>query len=328
MPNVRFPEHLQGGPTVGEIGEFEVIRVITEQASSALNGDDAAVLRHASPNSRAVATTDMLVEGRHFQLDWSTPEEIGQKAIVQNFADIEAMGARPIAALLALSAPTHTPVEFVRGLARGIGQRVEEYSAELVGGDITSGTSLVLSVTALGSLGGSLPELTLNRARPGQVVVAHGRIGYSAAGLALLQRFGRAGVPIELTPLVEAHCAPRLNPGRGMIARAAGATAMTDNSDGLIVDLSQLARKSGVRINIDSDTIAPDDLLSAAGEALGRDPWEWILAGGEDHTLLSTTFGEPPSGFRAIGQVTKPRLDDPVTVDKKTPAYASGWQSF
>ncbi len=313
---------------MGEIGEFEVIRVITEQASSALNGDDAAVLRHASPNSRAVATTDMLVEGRHFQLDWSTPEEIGQKAILQNFADIEAMGARPIAALLAVSAPLDTPVDFIRGVARGLGQRVGEYSAELVGGDITSGTALVLSVTALGSLGGSLPELTLSRARPGQLLVAHGRIGYSAAGLSLLQRFGRAGVPVELLPLVEAHCAPQLTPGRGMVARAAGATAMTDNSDGLIVDLSQMAKKSGVRINIDSDAIAPDALLSAAGECLGRDPWEWILTGGEDHTLLSTTFGDAPSGFRPIGHVSRSRPDDPVTVDKKTPAYASGWTSF
>lgn len=328
MPEILFPESLQGGPTVGDIGEFEVIRVITEQASSSLNGDDAAVLRHAQPNSRAVATTDMLVEGRHFQLDWSTPEEIGQKAILQNFADIEAMGARPVAALLAISAPTYTPVEFIRGVARGIAERVGEYSAELVGGDITSGDSLVLAVTAIGSLGGSLPELTLSRARPGQILVAHGRIGYSAAGLALLQRFGRAGVPAELTPLVEAHCAPRLTPGRGMVARAAGATAMTDNSDGLIVDLSQMARKSGVRIDIDSAEIAPDDLLSRAGDLLGRDPWEWILTGGEDHTLLSTTFGEPPSGFRRIGRVTRSRPDDPVTLDRKTPAYASGWRSF
>lgn len=328
MPHLKFPTSLQGGPTVGELGEFEVIRVITEQASSALNGDDAAVLRHASPNSRAVATTDMLVEGRHFHLDWSTPEEIGQKAILQNFADIEAMGARPVAALLAISAPTSTPVEFIRGVARGIGQRVGEYSAELVGGDITSGTSLVLSVTAIGSLGGSLPELTLGRARPGQTVVAHGRIGYSAAGLALLQRYGRDKVPADLSELVSGHCCPRLTPGRGMVARAAGATAMTDNSDGLIVDLSQMARKSGVRIDIESSTIAPDELLSRAGQLLGHDPWEWILTGGEDHTLLSTTFGDPPSGFRTIGHVTKSRADDLVTIDKKTPAYSTGWTSF
>lgn len=328
MQKLTFPDYLLGGPTVGEFGEGDVIRVITEQAGSALNGDDAAVLRHATPNSRAVATTDMLVEGRHFQLDWSTPEEIGQKAILQNFADIEAMGARPVAALLALSAPTYTPVEFIRGLARGIGERVDEYSAELVGGDITSGDSLVISVTALGSLGGSLPALTLGRARPGQTVVAHGRIGYSAAGLALLQRFGRAGVPPEFEELVLAHCAPRLSPGRGMVARAAGATAMTDNSDGFIVDLSQIAKHSGVRIDIDSSAIGPDEMLGRAAALLDRDPWEWILSGGEDHTLLGTTYVDPPSGFRAIGRVSKSRPDDLVTLDKKTPAFSTGWTSF
>lgn len=328
MPAPIFPASMQDGPTVGELGEFEVIRVITEQASSSLNGDDAAVLRHATPNSRAVVATDMLVSGRHFRLDWSTPAEIGEKAILQNFADIEAMGARPVAALLAISAPTHTPVEFIRGLASGIGERLGEYSAELVGGDVASGDSLVISVTAIGALGGSLPELTLGRARPGQTLVAHGRIGYSAAGLALLEHFGRAGVPEHFKPLIDAHCSPRLTPGRGMVARAAGATAMTDNSDGLIVDLSHMAKKSGVRIDVDSAAIAPDSLLSLAGEELGCDPWEWILSGGEDHTLLSTTFGDAPSGFRVIGRVTKSRPDDLVTVDKKTPAYSAGWKSF
>ncbi|AGN19061.1 thiamine monophosphate kinase [Corynebacterium glutamicum MT] len=326
--SLSFPDSLRDGPTVGDLGEFEVIRVITEQAGSSLNGDDAAVLRHASPNSRAVVTTDMLVAGRHFQLDWSTPEQIGQKAIVQNFADIEAMGARPVAALLAISAPTHTPVEFVRGLARGMNQRLEEYSAELVGGDITSGDSLVISVTAIGQLGGSLPEMTLGRARPGQTLVAHGKIGYSAAGLALLQHFGPDNVPEHLRPLVDAHCAPVLTPGRGMVARAAGATAMTDNSDGLIVDLNQMAMKSGVRIDVDSSSISPDELLSEAASVLGTDAWRWILSGGEDHTLLSTTFGDAPSGFRTIGQVTKTRHEDLVTVDKKTPAFSDGWRSF
>ncbi|ALC05712.1 Thiamine-monophosphate kinase [Corynebacterium deserti GIMN1.010] len=328
MPALSFPDSLGHGPTVGDVGEFEVIRIITDQAGSSLNGDDAAVLRPASPNSRAVVTTDMLVAGRHFQLDWSTPEEIGQKAVVQNFADIEAMGARPVAVLLAISAPPHTPVEFIRGLAKGMNDRLEEYSAELVGGDITSGDALVVSVTAIGQLGGSLPELTLGRARPGQQVVAHGKIGYSAAGLALLQHFGRDGVPAHLRELVEAHCAPRLTPGRGMVARAAGATAMTDNSDGLIVDLSQMAKKSGVRLDIDSSSIAPDELLSHAASVLGTDAWQWILSGGEDHTLLSTTFGDAPSGFRTIGRVTKSRADDLVTVDKKTPAFSDGWRSF
>ncbi len=313
------------GPTLGEVGEHRAIEEIISAAPSSRNGDDAAVLSHASPNSRAVATTDMLIEGRHFKVEWSTPEEVGRKAIVQNFADVEAMGARPLAALLAISAPLHTPVSYIRGVAAGIADRAREYSAELVGGDLTAGEELVLSVTAIGSLGGSLPELTLARARPGQRVVAHGRIGWSAAGLALLERYGRSGVPQQLRELVEAHCAPRLNPGRGVIARATGATSMTDNSDGLVVDLGTIARRSGVGIDLFSSAVAPDDLLIRAAQLLDVDPWEWVLAGGEDHTLLATTAGDPPSGFRTIGRVTR---NDQVTVDGVEPAYGYGWVSF
>ena len=319
-----FPAHYSG-PTLGEVGEHRAIEAIIAAAPSSRNGDDAAVLNHASPNSRAVATTDMLVEGRHFRSDWSTAEEIGQKSIVQNFADVEAMGARPIAALLAVSAPPHTPVSYLEGIATGIAGRVGEYSAELVGGDLTSGEQLVLSVTAIGSLGGSRPELTLNRARAGQRVVAHGRIGWSAAGLALLERFGREGVPAEYAPLVEAHCAPRLNPGRGVIARATGATAMTDNSDGLVADLGTIARRSGVGVDLHSAEISPAPLLTEAARLLDTDPWEWVLAGGEDHTLLATTAGDPPSGFRAIGRVIR---GGGVTIDGRPPRYDYGWVSF
>lgn len=320
----HFPAHYLG-PTLGEVGEHRAIDAILEAAPSSRNGDDAAVLSHASPNSRAVATTDMLIEGSHFSVEWSTPEEIGQKAILQNFADIEAMGARPIAALLAISAPPETPVSFIRGIALGIADRVSEYSAELVGGDMTSGSQLVLSVTAIGSLGGSRAPLTLDQARIGQRVVAHGRIGWSAAGLALLNRFGRTGFPEHLSPLIDAHCAPRLNPGRGVIARATGATCMTDNSDGLIVDLRTIARRSGVGIDLHSAEIFPDSLMSEAAELLDADPWEWILSGGEDHTLLGTTAGDPPSGFRVIGKVVR---GDLVTVDGLKPQYGEGWVSF
>ncbi|RNE48325.1 thiamine-phosphate kinase [Corynebacterium alimapuense] len=319
-----FPVHYSG-PTLGEVGEHRAIEEIIAAAPSSRNGDDAAVLSHASPNSRGVATTDMLIQGRHFSLDWSRPEEIGMKAIVQNFADIEAMGARPIAALLAVSAPADTPLVIIRDIASGIASRVRDYSAELVGGDLTSGDELVLSVTAIGSLGGSHPALSLDRARFNQHVVAHGRLGWSAAGLALLKRYGRQEVPRQFAPLVDAHCAPYLNPGRGVVARATGATCMTDNSDGLVVDLSTIARRSAVGIDLFAAAIAPDPLLCGAAELLGADPWEWILAGGEDHTLLATTFGDPPSGFRAIGQVIRGQS---VTIDGQAPRYGHGWVSF
>lgn len=332
--NTQHPEPLPpvaplGGPTAQEVGEHAVIAAIIAAAPSSSNGDDAAVLSHATPNSQVVATTDMLVEGRHFRRDWSTPEEIGHKAVVQNFADIEAMGARAVAALLAVSVPADTPVAFFEGLAAGIESRVADYSAELVGGDVVSGDQLVISVTAIGSLGGNLPSLRLDRARPGQRVVAHGRIGWSAAGLDLLERFGRAGVPADLVDVVQAHCAPHLTPGRGVIARATGATSMTDNSDGLTVDLATIAARSGVSIDLSTAALAPAPELLRAGELLGVDPWEWILTGGEDHTLIATTANDVPSGFRQIGRVGKQHPTGPaVTLDAAVPPYHGGWLSF
>ncbi|AZA11309.1 thiamine-phosphate kinase [Corynebacterium gerontici] len=314
-------------PTLAEVGEREAINLIAAHAPSPRNGDDAAVLEHDAPNSQTVVSTDMLVQNRHFRLDWSTPAEIGKKAITQNFADVEAMGARPKAALLALSVPAHTRVQFVAELARGIGERVVEYGAELVGGDITDGDAVVISVTAVGQLGGSLPELCLDRARPGQHVVASGEIGASAAGLALLQRFGRDNIPEEFAPLVQSHCAAKVPPGRGFVARSAGVSSMTDNSDGLIVDTRNIARRSNVSINLFSDAIAPSELLYAAAELLQADPWEWVLQGGEDHTLIGTTTSAAPTGYRVIGRVDH-RSEGEVLIDGKTPLFDGGWSSF
>lgn len=315
-------------PTLAEVGEKAAINVITSHAPSAFNGDDAAVLRHPAPNTRTVVSTDLLVQERHFKLDWSTPAEIGRKAITQNFADIEAMGARPIAALLGLSAPSYTRLDFVSELAKGIAQRVTDYGAELVGGDITDGESIVISITAIGKLGGSIPALTLDRAKPGQKVVASGEIGASAAGLALLTRFGRDAVPQEFHPLMQSHCQATKPEGRGFVARSAGVTAMTDNSDGLITDLTTMANRSNVSIDLDPQLIAPTPLMIHAAQSLEADPWEWVLSGGEDHTLVGTTNGEPPTGFRVIGTVGKPTAHQPVTVGQQPPRYVRGWDSY
>lgn len=321
----------RNNPTLAEIGERAAINVITAHAPSSRNGDDAAVLGHAAPNSRTVVTTDMLVENRHFRLEWSTPSEIGAKAITQNFADIEAMGARPVAALLAISAPKHTRLSFISELARGVARRVGEYGAELVGGDMTAGDHIVLSVTAVGQLGGSIPPLTLDAARPGQVLIASGVIGESAAGLALLERFGRDSCPDQFYPLIQAHCATQIPEGRGFVARTAGVTAMTDNSDGLISDLHTIARRSAVTINIDREAIAPSTLMLEAADLLQADPWEWVLGGGEDHTLLGTTHMAVPTGFRRIGTVSKQQhaQHSPlVTLNHEPPLYSAGWSSY
>ncbi|MCZ9309134.1 thiamine-phosphate kinase [Corynebacterium uberis] len=318
-------------PTIGELGEHEVIRRIRALAPSPVNGDDAAVLPVGSTNSRTVVATDTLVQDRHFRLDWSSPHDIGVKAVTQNCADIEAMGARATAVLLALSAPPTTPMDLVAGIVTGMHDALGAYPAQLVGGDLTTAPTLILGVTAVGSLGGNLPALGLDRARPGQTLVATGTIGYSAAGLDLLRAYGPHDFPPEFEELRRAHCAPVLWPGRGMMARATGATGATDNSDGLLADVGHLARESGVDIDLDAAALAPDDLLTAAADLLSCDPWDWILGGGEDHTILATTAAAIPSGFRKLGTVGRPRTagtPGAVTISGQDPQPHTGWVSF
>src|ERR1700728_1273418 len=167
----RYPKSKGGsreGPiTVSELGEFGLIAALAARLPAAPGtlvgiGDDAAVL--AAPDGRVVASTDLLVEGRHFRRDWSSPREIGGKAAAQNLADIAAMGASPTALLVGLAAPGDLPVAWAQDLVRGLAAECERGGAAIVGGDISSADSVVLAITALGDLAGRDP-VTRNGAR-------------------------------------------------------------------------------------------------------------------------------------------------------------------
>src|ERR687890_2036195 len=157
--------------TVKVVGEFGVIGRVLAQAGTARAaqvgpGDDAAVLR--TPDRRVVATTDVLVEGRHFRRDWSSAEDIGHKAAAANLADVVAMGAVPTALLVGLACPAATPIATLTGLADGLWAEAGVVGAGLVGGDVASSAQLMVSVTALGSLQGRAP-VTRGGARPGDL---------------------------------------------------------------------------------------------------------------------------------------------------------------
>src|SRR5215217_328038 len=127
--------------SVRVVGEFGVIarvlaRAGTARAAQVGPGDDAAVLR--TPDGRVVATTDVLVEGRHFRRDWSSPEDIGHKAAAANLADIAAMGATTTALLVGLACPADTPATWLEGLASGLAEECEPLGAAVVGGDMVT----------------------------------------------------------------------------------------------------------------------------------------------------------------------------------------------
>jgi len=304
-------------------------------------GDDAAVL--ATPDGRVVATTDFLLEGRHFRRDWSSAADVGHKAAARSLADCAAMGAEPAALLVALAAPPDLPVSWARELTAGLAAECARAGASVIGGDTARAGSVLLAVTGLGDLGGRKPVLR-SGARPGDVVAVAGPLGHAAAGLALLT----AGMSAE--PLVREHLRPAPPYDAGPEAAGLGATALIDVSDGLLADLGHVADASGVQIRLASDRLRPErELLAAArkisertgsparpaptptpADALAQ---EWVLTGGEDHSLVATfpPGTRLPPRWRVLGEVGpgETRPGHGVVVDGNQPRTgALGWDHF
>jgi thiamine-monophosphate kinase len=294
--------------TLADVGEFGLIHrvavVLAQHGPWSPGdvglGDDAAVVGLGT-DPRVVATTDMLVEGRHFRRDWSSAYDIGRKAAAQNLADLEAMGARPVALLVAFGAPGTTTVAFGEDLARGLADEAAKAGASVVGGDTVAADVVTVSVTALGSLDGRRP-VTRSGARVGDEIFVVGRLGWPRAGLALLQR-GDPALLDKHAALVECHRAPQPPYGAGRAAAEAGATAMIDVSDGLGADLGHLLEASGVAAEL-SLRDWRDEALDAAAADLGADVRLWLVAGGEEHALVvCAPAGTPIAGTR-IGRIT------------------------
>jgi thiamine-monophosphate kinase len=262
-------------------------------------GDDAAVV--AVPDGRVVATTDLLVENRHFRRDWSTANDIGHKAAARNFADIAAMGAVPTALLLGFATPGDVALEWVDGLMAGLREECGEVGAAIVGGDVTAADVITLGVTALGDLQGRDP-VTLAGARPDDVVALAGKVGWAAAGFAVLGRGFRSPVQV-----VSAHRRPEPPYVEGPRAAELGATSMTDVSDGLVADLGHIADASGVRINLRAELLPVPAKLREVGAALNVDPLVWLFTGGDDYALAATFPKRTalPDAWTVIGAVAE-----------------------
>jgi thiamine-monophosphate kinase len=311
-------------PTLAQLGEFAVIERLVrgrrQPATVAVGpGDDAAVV--FAGDGRTVVSIDVLVQDRHFRLDWSTPHDVGRKAIAQNAADIEAMGARATAFVVGFGAPGDTPTAQVGALADGMWDEAARIGAGIVGGDLVSCPQWVLSVTVLGDLDGRAPVLR-SGAKAGSLLAVAGELGRSAAGYAVWHN------QVEgFEELRRRHLVPEPPYGQGVAAAAAGAQAMIDVSDGLVADLRHVAAASGVGIDLSTAALAADHgALTAVAAAVGTDPWSWVLGGGEDHALVASFAGPVPAGWRVIGRV----LDGParVLVDGEEWRGYAGWESF
>lgn len=316
-------------PTVGELSEREVLAAILSRlaASQALvgPGDDSAVL--AAPDGRIVTSVDTLVEGPDFRLAWTSGYDLGWKAAAVNLADIAAMGARPTALLVALAMPADTRLSFVSALADGLSDACAALApgCAVEGGDLTVSSTLMVAVTALGSLEGRAAVLR-SGARPGDVVAIAGDRGVAARGLdVLFSRFTDAdGAALPVTDAVslspaDTHAVQRqLRPhppiSLGIAAAVGGATAMMDVSDGLALDASRIADASGVTLDVDAALVGTEPVA---------------LTGGEDHALLATfpPGTALPPGFERIGTV-RARTHQLLLVDGRTFAGRAGWDPY
>jgi thiamine-monophosphate kinase len=264
----------------------------------ALPGDDAALL----PGGRLLCC-DALAEGAHFRLDWSGPADVGWKAVAANVADILAMGGVPDAAVWSIGMGREWDDRVFLEMCRGAREACEAFGCSLVGGDTVrcDGPGFA-SLSLLGTLAVERPWKRSD-ARVGDILCAAGSLGLSAAGWAAL-RSGRAEHPSAREP-VSRHRRPMPPVEAALRLRELPVGACIDISDGLSSEAAHIATASGVRLVVERELLEIPPDLSAIGDLLGLDPMDWILHGGEEHSLLLTLPAdrELPEGVRRIGRV-------------------------
>lgn len=256
-------------------------------------GDDAAVV---VTDKHSVITTDMAIEDVHFNREWSTAYEIGSKITVANLADVYAMGANPQYLVVALTLTGNEEMQWIKDLARGIADTAAASESVVVGGDISRGEKIMISMTAVGS---SRLHITRSGARVGDSIYLSALPGWSRAGYELLsKKLPQSSVH---TRALAQFKSPELNPT--LMRSFKSAHAMCDVSDSLLVQADQLSKASGVALRIDPRKIERAEGfadLAAVAHSLDVDVWDLIAGGGEDHVLLATGINLP--GFH-IGDV-------------------------
>ena len=312
--------------TVAELGEHALLaRLLTRLPRPSASvlvgpGDDAAVVATAR-NERLVITTDAVVEGVHFSRAYSTPADIGHRALAVNLSDLAAMAATPRWALLSLVLPGSMPVAEVEELVDGMSALATRHGVSVAGGNITrTDGPLVVDVTAGGE---AAPRRWLTRAgaRPGDEVYVSGSLGGAAAGLEMLQsgygigdpESGKA-LPAPGSRLPDPGCVarhkrpePRVRLGIAM-GRARAAHAALDLSDGLADAVHQVAAASRVGVRVDAASLPIEACAREWWKARGVDAVSAAVAGGDDYELL---FAVPAKGAGRLRSVTR-RVSDPA----------------
>jgi thiamine-monophosphate kinase len=329
---------------IGELTLLEQIRKRFEKRSPDIVigiGDDAALLKPFKKN--ILVTTDMMVEGVHFNMDFITPYQLGYKLVSVNVSDIYAMGGIPRFLLLGIAMNRNTAKEAFDRFFDGVHEAMKHYGLSLVGGDISSASKgMSLSATLIG-----YAEKFLKRsgAKKGDSIYVTGNLGDSACGLELLKKVKRP-IPLkknrstfnvqrltkkldltwnDIEPLLTRHLMPKARDPRRFIRYA---TSMIDISDGLLIDLSRLCDESKVGARIYTKNIPVSSELKKAASCLGISPIRLALSGGEDYELLFTAPRDKRVKAIYIGDIAESERVIIAPSGKKKTFSAEGYQHF
>ncbi|MDD5111549.1 MAG: thiamine-phosphate kinase [Candidatus Altiarchaeota archaeon] len=311
-------------------GEFALIGAISgilgkpkDRKVIAGIGDDAAVIALDKKRDMLV-TVDMLVEGDHFRREWSTPRQIGRKAMEVNVSDIAAMGGLPKYALVSISLPDDTTAEFVMELYRGMKDAARKHRFDVIGGNTTHGSRLVIDVIIIGEVEKNRLRLRSD-AKAGDLICVTGTLGKSTAGLETL----KAGVKGNVREHLEPRC--RLHEAREISKYA---NAMIDVSDGLSSEVGHICEMSDVGAEVFREKIPISMNTRSLAKNLGKDPVEFALHGGEDFELVFTIPERRLKRIRTrcqitvVGRITKKRHGITLAWGKVKLPLGGGYDHF
>lgn len=332
---------------ISELGEFGLIDLLRETVENAMDsvssprlelilgiGDDAAAWQ--GNRSIQLATSDTLVQGVHFNLDFVSWEDLGWRAMAVNLSDIAAMGGLPCYALVSLSLPGFTDVESVTDLYRGMIELANKFDTVIAGGNISIAPQVIINITVFGNTGIEGKHiLTRSGARIGDYVAVTGYLGASSAGLKILKENIRPDSKSEKI-LKQAFLRPIPRIQEAQILVEIGVMAAIDISDGLVADLGHICKASNVGAHIDTSSIP---VHPAATKIFGDDALGLALSGGEEYELL---FAAPPEiidGMKdramcpvtVIGEIIGDNTGEVIITDKnghRLSLETSGWRHF
>ncbi len=335
---------------LSEYGEFRLIDhltrnfVITPENTIKGIGDDAAVLDFK--DEKVVVTTDLLVEGVHFDLSYMPLKHLGYKAIMVNLSDIYAMNAKARQVTVSIAVSNRFPVEALEELYSGIELASKVYNVDVVGGDTSSSTSgMIISVTALGAV---KEEDVVYRsgAKPNDLLVVTGDLGAAYMGLQVLEREKQVfkvnpnSQPDldQYTYLIERQLKPEARKDIPPLLKALDLkpTSMIDISDGLSSEIIHLCKNSGTGVNLFEEKIPLDPAVISVTEEFQLDSTTIALSGGEDYELLFTIdqkdFDKIKANpnFTVIGHMTEDRegMHLVTRANQKIELIARGWNAM